>query len=93
MCFVGLPLQKLMVTHHTKLNLDTTPCQEEQDYHFQAFFMLIISISIIVIITSRISIKNYSLTSFLQACVKKSLAKRLKVMMINLVMVMMLIRS
>ena len=29
-----------MVTAHTKLNLDTAPCQEDQDYHFQAFYIL-----------------------------------------------------
>ena len=53
--FDGLPLQKLMVTHHTKLNLVTSPCQEEQDYNFQAIYMfIIIIISIVVIITSSI---------------------------------------
>ena len=31
------------MTAHTKLNLETAPCQEEADYHFQVFYILTIN--------------------------------------------------
>ena len=33
--------QKLMVTSHKKLNLDTEPCHEDEEYNFQALSLKI----------------------------------------------------